>query len=582
PHSDQHYVLDAPGLSEVYFACDGGLSSMSYSTFSLTVVPSVLNTIWNNSGLDIAQVDGFSGAGSDTTLYVTGELDRNGEIYDFSTTAQVKNPGYWENEGGLVDEFDNDTVLYNPINGDHYWVSGDGGTSFGGDLCTYEPTSPTNIAPGTVDCELAPWADNSFFQDPSRPGKMYYGTNYLNQLDQGLFVVKLRPFVAFSRPWTAAQVLGGAISPIYKNGFYAFTTNRVYAVPDTESAYVIKFIGADIDNCWAGHNEDAANWQLMLPNYRGVYAGTPWSYTFAESDLLNIHIGAMVVSTWNPNKIWIACAPTSKYPLLKVMQYDGTNWTDYSNGIPAGDVARSLVMEIGTNDGMYLGTNRAIYYRNATMSSWVVFNDGPLPEVMMSQLEINYYENKLRVGTYGRGIWESSFECPSNTNLTFTSSSASEFDEASQSITSTANVASSSTVYYRAGQDVILNQGFYAVPGSNFYAFVHPCSGSGNSMIDRPEGGPTSVGNSIKGAQNENYRIEVYPNPSGGKFTVQLPEDGVSEVHVYNLLGSEIYTGTGLSKQVEINLGEQPKGIYFVRAIETKTGEIDVKKIMIQ
>jgi hypothetical protein len=591
-HSDQHFVLDVPGsaVQKVFFASDGSVSSIPYSAFSSSIAPSQSSLSWNYTGLDICQIVGLSGPSSDTTLYLTGELDRNGEVYDFSTSSEVKNSGIWENYGGIIEKFSDDTIIGNmDAYVSDYYYSVNGGTAFSSN-CTYDPVSSTDEAPGTSDCLNESFGLNAMWQDPARPSKVFYGSKaYLFQWEEGTYVTKIRPNIFPSIEW-GAEVLTGTVSPMNKNAFFFLTANRNFSATDTATAKVIKFNGPDFDDCWMTHNEDMNHWHLITPNFKQVYAGAPWNYTFTTNDVRNITIFTVAVSSWDSGKVWVGCSPTSKYPGIKVLAYNHGTWTDYSSGIPSEDLVRCLVMENGSNDGMYLGTNRAIYYRNATMSSWQVFNNGPLPGVQMSQMEINYFENKLRVGTYGRGIWESSFYCPSNSTLNLTSASPPEFDEASDYITSTASNISSSSVYYRAGEYVSLNTGFRAISttGSVFHAFIHPCSGPGNSstygnntFLERPQKAENNI-------EQNDYQIQVFPNPNGGSFTLNLPvseqnsDDETSNVFVYNLLGATVYNKTLSNGQVQIDLSNQPKGIYFVKATDNKTGKTDVKKVIIQ
>ncbi|MES2591101.1 MAG: T9SS type A sorting domain-containing protein [Bacteroidota bacterium] len=55
--------------------------------------------------------------------------------------------------------------------------------------------------------------------------------------------------------------------------------------------------------------------------------------------------------------------------------------------------------------------------------------------------------------------------------------------------------------------------------------------------------------------------ISVYPNPSTGIFTCIAP--AMSEIKIYNVLGAVVYTGKITSEKTEINLTQQPKGVYF-------------------
>ena len=46
-----------------------------------------------------------------------------------------------------------------------------------------------------------------------------------------------------------------------------------------------------------------------------------------------------------------------------------------------------------------------VYYRDNELNEWILHGTG-LPNSPVFDLEINKTNNKLRAGTFGRGIWE--------------------------------------------------------------------------------------------------------------------------------------------------------------------------------
>ena len=68
-------------------------------------------------------------------------------------------------------------------------------------------------------------------------------------------------------------------------------------------------------------------------------------------------------------------------------------------------------MDRSPNQGIYVAVNGAVYYRNNTMNNWTLFTNG-LPNVRIDDMDLFYGssagENRVRVGTFGRGMWESS------------------------------------------------------------------------------------------------------------------------------------------------------------------------------
>lgn len=82
----------------------------------------------------------------------------------------------------------------------------------------------------------------------------------------------------------------------------------------------------------------------------------------------------------------------------------GSTWTNISAGLP-NIIAKQVVLK--QNQGqeiLFLGTELGVYYKVGT-GSWTKLGLG-LPNVVVSDIEINYTQDKLVVGTFGRGLWE--------------------------------------------------------------------------------------------------------------------------------------------------------------------------------
>ena len=83
----------------------------------------------------------------------------------------------------------------------------------------------------------------------------------------------------------------------------------------------------------------------------------------------------------------------------------GDTWTNMTLNFPDDVSARCIVYEKGSNEGLYLGTPIGVFYKNNTMPQWIYFGKG-LPNTEVTDISICYVAKKIRVGTWGRGIWE--------------------------------------------------------------------------------------------------------------------------------------------------------------------------------
>jgi PKD repeat protein len=82
----------------------------------------------------------------------------------------------------------------------------------------------------------------------------------------------------------------------------------------------------------------------------------------------------------------------------------GANWTNITGSLPAGGAA-AIAVDNTTDEGVYAAIGYTVYYKNKNLA-WIPFSDN-LPFVDIRQLEYHKLSKKVRVGTYGRGIWES-------------------------------------------------------------------------------------------------------------------------------------------------------------------------------
>jgi len=130
--------------------------------------------------------------------------------------------------------------------------------------------------------------------------------------------------------------------------------------------------------------------------------GTNWiTYTAPTT------VNSMFISQTNAERIWIACnsSATSK---IYVSEDAGANFTNISTGLP-NTIPRSIVVDEEANETIYVGMNIGVFYRDSINKKWTEHATG-LPLVAINEVEIQKSGGKLRVATYGRGVWESDLQ----------------------------------------------------------------------------------------------------------------------------------------------------------------------------
>ena len=193
---------------------------------------------------------------------------------------------------------------------------------------------------------------------------------------------------------------------------------------------------------------------------------------------------AIGVDPDNADHVWVAFSGYEED--LKVM-YSSTGgvgpsaWQNLTGSLPNIPVL-SIVTVPGAENGVYLGTDMGVFYRDNSLSDWIYFSN-KLPRTQVMDLKID--GNYLYAGTYGRGIWRSGLysTCPSS--ITHNSSND-PGDNANTGIRiySADNMIQSSWIInggvgtefmYKAGYSVSLTDGFHAQSFSEFVALIGGC-----------------------------------------------------------------------------------------------------------
>lgn len=112
----------------------------------------------------------------------------------------------------------------------------------------------------------------------------------------------------------------------------------------------------------------------------------------------------------NPLKIWIV--RTSMYSNSNVngqMVYTSDNggmtWTNISGTGMNGETPSSIAYQINSNGGIYIGTRKAVYYKDNFMSNWELINSG-LPLATASTKLVPYYRKSTIRNATDRSVWE--------------------------------------------------------------------------------------------------------------------------------------------------------------------------------
>jgi photosystem II stability/assembly factor-like uncharacterized protein len=117
------------------------------------------------------------------------------------------------------------------------------------------------------------------------------------------------------------------------------------------------------------------------------------------------NISRVIIHPTDPNIMWASLQNFSTGQKIFKTTNGGTSWSNVSGNLP-NMPANCLVYQNGSNNGVYVGMDAGIYYKDDGMANWELFADG-LPNAEVTDLEINYTTNFIFASTFGRGVWKS-------------------------------------------------------------------------------------------------------------------------------------------------------------------------------
>lgn len=192
-------------------------------------------------------------------------------------------------------------------------------------------------------------------------------------------------------------------------------------------------------------------------------------------------IGGIAVDPDNVSHVWVTFRGYVDGYKVFFSDVGGTTWTNISGSLPNIPV-HCIAYHTGSNDGLYIGTDFGVFYRNANMSDWIWFANG-FPKTRVEDLKVT--SGYVYAGTFGRGIWRSSHytTCPIAISIDNSNdpspahTTGVQVFSASSSVVSTQIITGGigTDVTYNAGNYVLLQPGFHAERNNEFLAKLDGC-----------------------------------------------------------------------------------------------------------
>jgi hypothetical protein len=129
--------------------------------------------------------------------------------------------------------------------------------------------------------------------------------------------------------------------------------------------------------------------------WQDIKSGLPYEKCF---------ITYFTVDDDNPNHVWASASHYYKGEKIYESFNGGKTWNNISYNLPNVPFDCVRHQPGSKNDIVYASSEMGVWYKTNQMNEWKSYSNN-LPNVPCSELEINTYDNKLFVSTFGRGIW---------------------------------------------------------------------------------------------------------------------------------------------------------------------------------
>lgn len=605
PHTENGYVhSDIHDITiknnKIYVACDGGIGKAQNLIITDIVNQSTypyFNRI--NNDLNVSIINGFSGTDSDKDIYAAEYQDIiNLDVFSstLNSYSHLNTNQVWESDGPLIDKFNKDYIIADQTSyGPGYVTSNNGGQTISSVKSYYFPISGSSIfekSSNNVTSGEMNFSSRNFYQDPYRPERIFKVKNasgiyqYIkdqNNDNNSAFV--LRFWTLGLEPTPGAFGIHGW-NPPTGISFSPETINSLHiaynglepegpGLPISRPT-ILKYIGQNIEDCWHDHNANKYTISgVEYPQWASITPASMWaSFNVTELEQSKTLINSIETSPWNKDVVYISVF-VPNHPELKVLKYDGTNWSNISGNLPQDIVIYSMILDRQSNDGLYICTQNKVYYKSAFNSLWSDFSTN-YPGVRSVQIEVNYDENTLRAGTYGRGIWKSNLMCPtssysvsncSNCNSTTPNNfwEGTNISVNSTSLTSTKRIL-------RASEYIEFLPGATAttlLPNSSnvyFFGYIHGCNPSLLNSFKSSNISSFEDEDELSSLFSDEKDIDLYPNPTSGIFKMDIGNEEYYNIEIYDGLGKKIKEyNNKIIREFEVDISNEKNGVYYIR-----------------
>lgn len=375
-HADIHAIEIIPGTKDMIVGTDGGIFRYNYSSQKVEEY---------NNGLSLAQVFDMGASPTNPNKLLIGMQDIGANLWNGTEWTKLPSGG----DGYQPQHIDyNDENNYFSCHNFQVLRNESGNNSFRLQNCN-------TCSQKYGGCPTA------FEQEGVTPGVFYSGTkDVFKSTDAGKTWCRVSDF---GKKNVYINPNGHSISAIK---VASSNPNVVYvsfnAFPECCNSLLFrsKAGGSPCEGlCTEPSGADAWE-QIQIPQIETGSGAEDFSANSYHA------IKTIALSDKDENKLWIGFnrvdLKDQAFTVFKTAD-GGRTWLKDDYGLPFSPVTK-LVYVNGSNQALFAATTHGMYYKEGD-GNWQPYGNG-LPHVYVSDIEINYLAKKIRVSTFGCGVWE--------------------------------------------------------------------------------------------------------------------------------------------------------------------------------
>jgi hypothetical protein len=352
--------------------------------------------------------------------YVGGPINMHVDMQDF---RQINGETWITTDGGVyhsIDFFNTDpTFMMDGVNGSDFWGFGSGwnedvlvgGLYHNGNLAYYE-----NYGNGTF-LELGGGEAPTGYVNPGNNRKTYFSDISGKYLPLNLNdpILNFSNGMSPNESYWAAESSEMEFHPNCYSIAFIGKDHKLWKTTDGGGSYSLVNTFGTSANVFVNQLEiSSSNPDVMYVHQRPSSGSVGYLWKTTNGGFLwdpvtipagNSRRALLAINPENENELWMAYPSGANGNKVFHTTNGGVSWTNITTSALNGESIHSLVYVAGTDGGLYAGTEKAVYYQNNT-TSWAIDNSG-LPTFSSTNILRPFYrDGKLRMASYGKGIWE--------------------------------------------------------------------------------------------------------------------------------------------------------------------------------